>query len=102
MKGNIPGTKYVHYFDYLREVRIASGRTMSEASEGSQIGDDVRTRASLSLLSKVERGQVRDPRIATVVKLARAYRVSVADFEQFFTVPKKGKDRSQEPEGATV
>lgn len=101
MKGNIPVARHVHYFDYLREVRIASGRTLSEASEGSQIGDDMRTRASLSLLSKVERGQVRDPRIATVVKLARAYHVPVADFEQFFTVPKPSRGRSQDPGDAT-
>lgn len=90
--------QHIHYFDYLKEVRISSGRSMVEVSKSSQIGEDVSTRASLSLLSKVESGRVHDPRIATVVKLARAYRVPIACFEQFFNGARFGKGTSEQAE----
>lgn len=87
MRNHIPITNQTLYFEYLKDVRLANGMTLTEVSRKSQLGNDAASKISLSILSKIESGRVHNPRIGTVVKLVRGYGIPMDAFEYFFSQP---------------
>jgi transcriptional regulator with XRE-family HTH domain len=84
MKDHLPITTQTSYFEYLRDVRIANGMTLTQVSRASQIGDDEKTKVPLPVLSKIEHGKIRVPSITTVVKISRGYGIPLDTLKVFF------------------
>lgn len=72
---------YAHYLAYVRKQKKLS---QADVVRASALPGRPETGISIPVISKVEAGLVAEPRLRTVIKLARGYGVPIDDIVSFF------------------